>query len=139
MTRKLVTKADPEVGTLTLTVPVPPSLNNAYATFKGRRLLSREGRAFKEEVGIEVLFEQRRRIVANVGRWQYSKGDRLSLTLELSFPNNRRHDLDNTVKLTSDALSAALGFDDCVVDVLHVERKENDKVSPRCVVTLKVL
>jgi crossover junction endodeoxyribonuclease RusA len=124
---------------LTLTIPVPPSLNNAYATFKGRRLLSREGRAFKEGVSTAVVLVQRRRIVSDLGTWKYAKGDRLSLTMFVHFRDNRRRDLDNLPKLVSDSLASALGFDDSAVDVLHVERKENDKSNPRCVVTLEVL
>jgi crossover junction endodeoxyribonuclease RusA len=120
---------------LTLTVPVPPSLNHAYATFKGRRLLSREGRAFKDGVKTQVLLALRAR---PKGAW-YLKGERVALTLALHFKDNRRRDISNTVKLLEDSLSEALGFDDCAVDVLHVERKENDTKNPRCVVTLAVL
>jgi len=123
---------------LKLTIPVPPSLNNAYATFKGRRLLSREGRAFKEGVKTQVLFEQRRRISAE-GRWGCTRGDRLSLVMEVYFRDARRRDLSNLVKLAEDALAESLGFDDSAVVVLHVERKENDKSNPRCEVRLEVL
>lgn len=123
---------------LTLTIPVPPSLNNAYATFRGRRLLSREGKAFKEMVKTQTLLELRKRFTKGSGSW-YLKGDRLSLTVALHFANNRRRDISNCTKLLEDALSEYLGFDDSAVDVLHVERKENDKANPRCEVRLEVL
>lgn len=116
---------------LTLTIPVPPSVNHAYATVKGRRVLSIQGRQFKNDVGRRALFGK--------GKWYYPKGARLSLSLALHFKDGRRRDISNTVKLCEDAFSECFGFDDCCVDVLHVERKENDKSNPRCVVTLEVL
>lgn len=98
-------------------------------------MLSEAGRAFKKEVGIHIIREQMRRGVA----WRYTDGGRLAVKMALYFPNQRRRDLDNTIKVTLDSLAEPLGFDDCCVDVLHVERKENDKVNPRCEITLEVL
>jgi crossover junction endodeoxyribonuclease RusA len=118
---------------LTLTIPVPPSLNNAYATVHGRRVLSERGREFKKRAGTLA------KLAARSARFTVGKDARLSLTLFLYFGSKRRRDISNTVKLCEDALGEYLGFDDCAVDVLHVERKENDKANPRCLVVLEVL
>ena len=42
---------------LTLTVPVPPSLNNAYTNGcgHGRRVLTSAGRGYKEHIADQVL------------------------------------------------------------------------------------
>lgn len=119
--------------TLRLTIPVPPSLNNAYATVRGRRVLSSEGKTFKEAAALWAQIGARRQ------RFKVEKGDRLSLTMLLHFKDGRRRDISNAVKLAEDAIAEALGFDDCAVDILHVERKENDRERPRCEVRLEVL
>src|SRR5512132_1859875 len=49
------TAAEPVFFTLTLTLPLPPSINHQYATVQGRRLLSSASRRFKTHVGQEVL------------------------------------------------------------------------------------
>src|SRR4030095_13345965 len=46
-------EADPVF--LTLTLPLPPSINHQYATVQGRRLLSSAGRRFKTQGGQTLL------------------------------------------------------------------------------------
>ena len=47
--------AEPHEGReLALVLPVPPSVNHQYATVNGRRVLSRDGRAYKALVVEEV-------------------------------------------------------------------------------------
>lgn len=118
---------------LRITLPMPPSVNHAYATVKGRRVLSRDGRTYKRGVGLVVA------VAAIDAGFSVPADARLGLTLALHFENNRRQDVSNRVKILEDVLSEALNFDDCAVDVLHVERKENDKSNPRCEVRLEVL
>lgn len=116
---------------LSLAVPVPPSLNNAYTNGRGhgRRVLTAEGRDYKARVAGQVL---------NTSSLGWATG-RPALTMRLYFPNRQRRDITNCVKLLEDALSEALGFDDCRVDRLLVERAGIDPVNPRCEVTLEVL
>lgn len=124
--------ADP-VKTLKLELTIPPSVNHAYATVRGRRVLSLEGRRYK------AAAEGMATIRAHEQRFQCPPTARLALALRLYFPNNRRRDISNCVKLVEDALASALGFDDCRVDRLLVERAAPDQSGARCEVRLEVL
>jgi Holliday junction resolvase RusA-like endonuclease len=115
---------------ITLTAPIPPSLNNAYTNGRhhGRRVLTAEGRHYKARVA--SLLD---------GTQLLPNGARIGLSLRLWFRNRQRRDISNCVKLLEDAVSEALGFDDCAVDRLLVERVGIDAVRPRCEVTIEVL
>jgi crossover junction endodeoxyribonuclease RusA len=99
-----------------LTLPYPPSLNNLYATVRGRRVLSAEGRRYKAEVamltrGIEVSTLPVR-VVVRVYR------------------PRRAGDLDNTLKCLLDSLTGAVWADDSQIVAIQAERFE-DKSNPR--------
>jgi len=127
------------VPTLTLTVPVPPSLNHAYTNGRGhgRRVLSKEGRDYKATVAELMLCRAR-----PAGGFELAINQpkpRIGMHLRLWFSNRQRRDITNCVKLLEDALSEALGFDDCNVDRLFVERAGYDAAQPRCEVVIEVL
>lgn len=115
---------------ITFTTPLPPSLNNAYTNGRGhgRRVLTAEGRMYKSGVASLLL-----------GQRPLPEGARVGLTLRLWFKTRQRADISNRVKLLEDALSEALGFDDCRVDRLIVERAGYDAEWPRCEVVVEVL
>lgn len=116
--------------TVFLTIPVPPSLNNAYLSGKhGRRVLTAEGRSYKELVG---------HMVKALGIELAGK-ERFELAFTVWFPNNRRRDISNIVKLPEDAISEALGFDDCCVDQIYIRRAGIDRAQPRCEVELRIM
>jgi Holliday junction resolvase RusA-like endonuclease len=115
---------------ITFTTPIPPSLNNAYTNGRGhgRRVLTAEGRAYKASVAILLLTAQ-----------PLPAGVRIALAIRLWFPTKRRRDITNCVKLLEDALAESLGFDDCAVDRVLVERAGYDAARPRCEVQVEVL
>jgi crossover junction endodeoxyribonuclease RusA len=78
---------------LTIELPFPPSVNSMYATFKGRRILSREGREYKRRVG--MIFSCHR-VPPAVGE--------VKLTVHFYRPT-RRGDLDNRLKVLQDSLT----------------------------------
>lgn len=127
------------VPSLTLLVPVPPSLNNAYTNGRGhgRRVLTAEGREYKATVAELLLCRAQPSggFELAIGR----KDARIGLALRLYFPNRQRRDISNCVKLLEDALAECLCFDDRCVDRLLVERAGIDKANPRCEVTIEVL
>jgi Holliday junction resolvase RusA-like endonuclease len=86
-----------------------------------------EGVAFKQACTLK-LTQAKHQIE---GSTMY-EGQRFTLSLTLHFPDKRRCDLDNRIKLVQDALSDALGFDDKQIDRLIVQRGEPDKQKPRC-------
>lgn len=116
---------------LRLKLPKPESLNNAYSNSKsGGRYLTEVGKLYKDEVGWLA------RAAAMEQRWTYG-GERLKLTMLIHFPDRRRRDISNAIKLCEDALAEALGFDDEVIDEWHIWRGEIRK--PGCAhVTVEV-
>lgn len=117
-----------------ITLPVPPSLNNAYKNVRrGGRVLTDTAKNYKTMAKRDV------ERLALVSGFRYPDGARLALTLTLHFSSNHRRDISNCVKLPEDALAEVLGFDDSRVDHLLVERGAVDAKNPRCEILLEVL
>jgi len=114
---------------LTFTIPLAPSLNNAYPTNwrTGRRYLTKAGNDFKHDVSTMA------RVYAYSADWDAGSGP-LGLRLVMWFPNKRRTDLDGRIKLAQDAIAEGLGIDDSRFDELHVYRAGVSD-EPRCEVT----
>jgi crossover junction endodeoxyribonuclease RusA len=104
-----------------VTLPYPPSVNNLYATVGRRRVLSKEGRAFKQQVGLVALVAGMRPLSGYV-----------KVTGVIYRPK-RQGDLDNRIKALLDALKGVAFTDDEQVDELHFVRREDAK-NPRAVV-----
>lgn len=113
---------------VTFILPLPPSVNHLYVyqPRKGRVALAEHARVWRAEV---VLTIGAARPV------QPPPGARLHLTVRLYFPDHRKRDLDNALKLLFDAVAAALAFDDSQIDELHVSRGY-DPAAPRAEVRL---
>jgi crossover junction endodeoxyribonuclease RusA len=97
---------------LVLTLPWVPTANNAYPTSNGRRIKSREAKAYTETV---------RAIVTNaVGHVE----GRLSVMIYCYAPDTRRYDVANREKIVCDALTACgVWADDSQIDELHIYRR----------------
>lgn len=100
------------------TLPYPPSLNNLYATVRGRRVLSAEGRNYKEGV----------KLVLTMAGIQKVSGA-IRLTVKVYRPR-KAGDLDNTLKVVLDGITGVGWEDDRQVEHIHAYRFE-DKVNPR--------
>ena len=79
-------------------LPWPPSINSYWATFRGRRLISKKGRQYKKDVA-EILKE----IDLN---GELVK-ENLSFHMTLNPPTLRKYDVDNFTKCVFDSLSNA--------------------------------
>ena len=111
-----------------LTLPWPPSTNRIWRQWKGRTLLSREGRAYRGEVLAVWLQAQQQ----GLGR------SPLVLSIEAHMPDRRRRDLDNLLKAANDAMQAARVFeDDSQIVDLRIRNAGVDKGNPRLEVTLE--
>jgi crossover junction endodeoxyribonuclease RusA len=107
---------------LILTLPFPPSTNRYWRHWKGRTLLSREGRTYREAAVLAVMKAR----VQGFGR----RKCRVSIVAHM--PDARRRDLDNLLKASLDALTAARVFeDDSQVVRLLVEHGGIDRERPR--------
>lgn len=120
-----------------IALPLPPSINNQYATVGNRRVLSKEAARFKRTV--KQLF------LGPVGHAALSETERealqtgyLGLYLNFYFTTPLKRDLDGGLKITQDALCEALGLDDRrVVDIQLVKRI--DPLHPRVEVELEAI
>jgi crossover junction endodeoxyribonuclease RusA len=101
-----------------LTLPYPPSTNNLYATVRGRRVLSREGRQYKERAAILAVAHGMKPVDGEV-----------VVTLKVYRPR-RAGDLDNSIKAVLDSVKGLAWRDDSQVKRIEAERFE-DKVNPR--------
>ena len=105
-----------------LILPVPPSLNRYYRTFRGRILLSAEGRAYKT-LAAGLALQQGAKPIAGpiaVSVWVYRPA--------------KRGDLDNYAKCLLDSLAGGVcyGNDDQIIEA-HWYRGD-DKGNPRVIV-----
>lgn len=85
-----------------LTLPWPPSVNTIWRTWKGRHLLSKAGREYRQQVA-GIIASQR---VQGFGRRE------VKVHAVAYLPDRRRRDIDNLGKAAYDALQAARIFDD---------------------------
>jgi crossover junction endodeoxyribonuclease RusA len=97
-----------------LTLPWPPTTNNAYATVNGRRVKTRTARQYALEA------EHATRLA--YPRPPFTRTDRLAITIDLYPPDRRAFDIANREKLLIDAIAPALGFNDNQIDQLLIRR-----------------
>lgn len=118
-------------------MPLPPSVNNQYVSVGRRRVLSAPARAFNKNV---AKFVDGLRASGQLP-WETEQAmvdTALSLSLTFYFETPRKRDLDGGLKITLDALSRALGFDDRDVVDLHLAKKI-DPLHPRVEVELETI
>jgi crossover junction endodeoxyribonuclease RusA len=109
-----------------LILPYPPSVNNLYATFGGRRIVSAKGRKFKSDIAV-LAKQQGAKLLA---------GD-LMITFRVFRPK-RIGDLDNRLKISQDALKGICFADDKQIIEIHAFRFD-DKTNPRIEIDIKTL
>ena len=97
---------------ITLELPYPPSVNHYWRHFRGRTLISRGGRAFRDAVCAALAAAQVRPLAGH-----------LAVAVEVYPPDRRRRDIDNVQKALLDALEHGGAFrDDSQVVWLLTER-----------------
>ncbi len=124
-------------NTLSLALPVPPSINRQYATVNGRRVLSAAGRRYKQLVG-QLLMAGAAPFASGWRDFLRAARDRrLALTIHFYFPTLLRRDIDGGLKITQDALCDAMTLNDNRIMELHLY-KTVDRDNPRleCTLTL---
>lgn len=119
---------------LTLTLPLPPSVNHQYATVGGRRLLSSAGRAYKSQVG-GMVWLALARSQARAALMRRLQAEPLALSIRFFFTSALRRDVDGGLKIAQDAICEGLGLNDNRIVETHLY-KATDKSRPRMEVTL---
>ena len=121
---------------LSLTLPIPPSINHQYATVNGRRLLSAHGRSYKALVGQEVLITLSR-TPFRLAVLEAFRSRELALCIRFFFTSRLRRDVDGGLKIAQDALCQGLGINDNRIVETHLY-KHVDKAAPRMEIRLCV-
>lgn len=99
---------------ITLTLPLPPTINTYYGARGNRRYVKPAGRAFRAAVA---------EIVAAAGHPLID--GRISLFAAIYPATRQRQDIDNRAKSLQDALvHAGVFLDDEQIDELHLVRRE---------------
>lgn len=122
---------------LTVTLPIPPSINHQYATVNGRRVLSSAGRAYKTQVGHHVWLALVRSPL-KITLLDRLLSEPLVISIKFFFASSLRRDLDGGLKITQDAVCEGLGINDNRIVETHLY-KHVDKASPRIELSLSTL
>ena len=122
---------------LSLILPLPPSVNNQYVTVGRRRVLSKGAQTFKRDVAKLVAGLRERGELAATQERAFAE-ELLGVYFTFYFTTPMRRDLDGGLKIALDALATALGFDDRAVVDLHLT-KQIDPLRPRLDVELETI
>ena len=102
----------------------PPSVNHIWKHSGRRVYLSAEGRKFKENLGNKVPKE-----------FKPFEGE-LRVEIDLTFPDNRKRDLDNYPKVILDSLNHKVFIDDSQIIELLI-RKKVQKNRPNIIILVE--
>jgi len=107
-----------------LILPYPPTLNKLYATFNGRRMLSKNGKAFKANVLSLCMLKRIKPLEGNI-----------AITFTAYRPR-KIGDLDNLNKIIFDSLKGSAFYDDKQIVEMHTYRRD-DKDNPRVEIEIR--
>ena len=122
---------------VTLQLPLPPSINQQYATVDGRRVLSERSRRYKRAV-VHQIQQLRLKGVISEQFIAHARAGYLALFIDFYFKTPLRRDLDGGLKIAQDAICTGLGIDDRrVVDIHLIKRTDSSR--PRIEVEIEAL
>ena len=122
---------------LRLTLPIPPSVNEQYATVHGMRVSTVVARRFKQQVRQRLTALEREGQLGETLR-AHLRQDYLALLLVFYFETPLKRDLDGGLKITQDALCEGLGINDNRIVTIHLV-KYIDPLHPHLDVELEAL
>ena len=122
---------------ISLTLPLPPSINSQYVTVGRRRVLSKEAQSFKRDVKKLIDAARLKGTIAPADE-ALLRESLLGCYLTFHFTSPFRRDLDGGLKIALDAVCTALGVDDRMVVDLQLT-KQIDPLSPRLELELEVI
>lgn len=122
---------------LCLTLPLPPSINQQYATVNGHRVSTQVARRFKRDVRSLLRQLEQQGKLSEALRVQFQQ-NHLALLLDFYFATPLRRDLDGGLKITQDAICEGLGLNDNRVVDIHL-MKHIDPLHPHLYVELETI
>jgi crossover junction endodeoxyribonuclease RusA len=120
-----------------LTLPLPPSINEQYATVDGRRISTVVARRFKQQVRDALRTLERQGNLSDELR-QTLHQHHLALLLDFYFTTPHKRDLDGGLKIAQDALCEGLGINDNRIVDIHL-MKHIDPLRPHLYIELEVI
>ena len=120
---------------LRLVLPIPPSINEQYATINGRRVSTAAARRFKQRVQRTLAELERKEVLYEELRERLRQGY-LSFSMAFYFETPLKRDLDGGLKITQDAICESLGLNDNRVVNIHLV-KYIDPLHPHLEVELE--
>ena len=123
-----------KIAILQLNLPLPPSINEQYATLDGHRISTSVARRFKKQVHNTLRTLERQGMLPDelLNRFRENY---LALFLDFYFSTPLKRDLDGGLKITQDALCEGLGLNDNRVVDIHLV-KHIDPLHPHLYVEL---
>ncbi len=122
---------------LRFTLPIPPSINEQYATVNGLRVSTVVARRFKEQVKLKLNEIARAGKINEPLRAALRQGY-LGLYLAFYFETPLKRDLDGGLKITQDAICEPLGLNDNRIVTIHLV-KYIDPLHPHLDVELEAI
>ena len=122
---------------LHLTLPIPPGINEQYATVNRHRVSTATARRFKQDVRQKLAALEREGILNEELRQRLHQGY-LALLLAFYFETPLKRDLDGGLKIAQDALCEGLGLNDNRVVSIHL-LKYIDPLHPHLDVEIEAL
>ena len=108
-------------------LPYPPSGNNFYSVFRGRKIISEDGRDYQNRASVAIELSNPQAV-----------GGEVRVTL-WAFRPRKSGDIDNIIKPVLDSLTkAGVYADDRFIIELHVYRRD-DKDDPRVEVEVEAV
>ncbi len=99
---------------LELELPYPPTINNYWRSYRGRVVISEDGRKFRQLV---CMILARKKVQPLLGPFDIS--------IKTFPPDSRRRDIDNVLKALLDALQHGGAYhDDYQIARLSIERQK---------------
>ena len=130
-------KSTSKTALLRLTLPLPPSINEQYATVGGRRISTKAARSFKQQVR-DILRSLESQGVLHADLRSALRQSYLALFLDFSSTTPLKRDLDGGLKITQDALCEGLALNDNRVVDIHLT-KHIDPLHPHLYVELEAI
>lgn len=118
-------------------LPLPPSINEQYATVDGHRVSTLVARRFKRQVR-DTLHTLSQQGVLHDELHNQFRQSYLALFLDFYFATPLKRDLDGGLKITQDALCEALGLNDNRVVDIHL-MKHIDPLHPHLYLELEAI
>lgn len=111
---------------IVLDLPFPPSVNNMHTVVRGRKIVSKAYRGWKDEAAWAAKLAKVERMSGPV-----------DIAIEIVAPDRRRRDCDNAIKPVVDALVSARLIDGDDARFVRKVSSEWVSVGPACRVTIR--